>query len=316
MNYAIVRLIDATIGDRSDRTFMPNKTSKIMTNAKTWFITGASRGLGLHLTKMLLKNGHRVVATSRDGEQLRNIVGAAVRASAGAQEKQECRWVREWAGEEEETREQPYLDNFLSLSVNLTCEDQVQTAIRQTVQRFGSIDVVVNYAGYHSSDEEERGEVEGDAVEGLGDPITSGQFEVNVFGAFHVLKQVAPYLRSQGYGYVLNFSSAAVIEAAARDTLYAATKLAIQSLSESILGELNSKGILLKEMGPEAGENNPAKEACSLIQWVFNQDSIIWADHQVNHHPRNRHIQPYRPGNLCQSAMFVKSLLKSPLQGE
>lgn len=268
-----------------------------MTNAKTWFITGASRGLGLHLTKMLVENGHRVAATSRDGKQLRNIIGAATGSPAAEQEELESR------GKQEKTWEHPFLDNFLSLSVNLTYEDQVQTAIRQTIQRFGSIDVVVNYAGYHPSDEEE----------GLGDPITSGQFEVNVFGAFHVLKQVAPYLRSQGYGYVLNFSSAAVIEAAARDTLYAATKLAMQSLSESILDELNSKGILLKEMGAEAGENNPAKEACSLIQWVFNQDSIIWADHQVNHHSRNRHIQPYRPGNLCQSAMFVKSLLKSPL---
>jgi NAD(P)-dependent dehydrogenase (short-subunit alcohol dehydrogenase family) len=87
-----------------------------MDNQKVWFVTGASKGLGLTLVKQLLNNGYKVAATSRSIHDLNNAVGA--------------------------------LANFLPLAVSITDEKSVSAAINQTIGRFGRIDVVVNNAGY------------------------------------------------------------------------------------------------------------------------------------------------------------------------
>ncbi len=84
---------------------------------KTWFITGASRGLGADIAKAALRAGERVVATGRD----RNSVSSAVG---------------------------PDSDTVLTLALDVTDAGQAQTAVDAAVARFGGIDVLVNNAGY------------------------------------------------------------------------------------------------------------------------------------------------------------------------
>ncbi|KAA9354710.1 oxidoreductase [Larkinella humicola] len=88
-----------------------------MSTQKVWFVTGASKGLGLSLVKQLINTGYRVAATSRNLEDLRRAVGATD-------------------------------DRFLPLAVDLKTESSVAEAIQKTVDQFGQIDVVVNNAGY------------------------------------------------------------------------------------------------------------------------------------------------------------------------
>jgi NAD(P)-dependent dehydrogenase (short-subunit alcohol dehydrogenase family) len=88
-----------------------------MENEKVWFITGASKGLGLALAKQLLHAGHKVAATSRDTESLIKAINYEGNA-------------------------------FLPLGVQLGNDSQVAAAIQQTKEQFGRIDVVVNNAGY------------------------------------------------------------------------------------------------------------------------------------------------------------------------
>lgn len=85
-------------------------------NQKVWYITGASKGLGLALVKQLLSEGKKVAATSRSIEDLKKAIGDA--------------------------------DNFLPLQVNLLSEESIEKSIQATVGQFGRIDVVVNNAGY------------------------------------------------------------------------------------------------------------------------------------------------------------------------
>ncbi|WP_373376329.1 SDR family oxidoreductase [Cupriavidus nantongensis] len=85
--------------------------------SRTWFITGASKGVGQKLATRLLEQGHRVAATSRTAASLTQAFGAAS-------------------------------DRFLPLEVDLTNDRSVQEAIEKTVQWFGVLDVVVNNAGY------------------------------------------------------------------------------------------------------------------------------------------------------------------------
>lgn len=91
---------------------MGNQVSK-----KTWFVTGASKGMGLLLTKLLLEKGENVAATSRDGAQLKSKVGVST-------------------------------PNFLPLSLDITDSAEVQKAIEKTVLYFGGLDVLVNNAGF------------------------------------------------------------------------------------------------------------------------------------------------------------------------
>ncbi|MBC3539050.1 SDR family oxidoreductase [Rufibacter sediminis] len=88
-----------------------------MDSAKAWFITGASKGLGLALTKLVLAKGDKVVATSRNTESLSKSIG--------------------------ENNE-----NFLPLQVDITSDAEVKDAVNRSIEKFGKLDVVVNNAGY------------------------------------------------------------------------------------------------------------------------------------------------------------------------
>jgi NAD(P)-dependent dehydrogenase (short-subunit alcohol dehydrogenase family) len=88
-----------------------------METRKVWFVTGASKGLGIQLVKKLLANNYRVVATSRSVQSLIKELGESS-------------------------------DDFLPLEMNLTDNENVKAAIAQCINHFGQIDVVVNNAGY------------------------------------------------------------------------------------------------------------------------------------------------------------------------
>lgn len=83
---------------------------------KVWFVTGASKGLGLALVKELLANNYHVAATSRNQQSLKEAVGKR--------------------------------KDFLPVELDLTNDRDVAKAIEAAVDHFGQIDVVVNNAGY------------------------------------------------------------------------------------------------------------------------------------------------------------------------
>jgi len=88
-----------------------------MQDKKVWFITGASKGLGLSLVKKLLNEGYRVAATSRNKNKLTEAV--AVDSNL-----------------------------FMPLEVDLSDDQSIGEAIKTTINTFGEINVVVNNAGY------------------------------------------------------------------------------------------------------------------------------------------------------------------------
>jgi NAD(P)-dependent dehydrogenase (short-subunit alcohol dehydrogenase family) len=92
-----------------------NKERSNMT--KTWFITGAARGLGAEVARSALANGDNVVATARDIESARKSLGQQT-------------------------------DRLLLLPLDVTAPDAVTSAVTAAVDRFAAIDVLVNNAGY------------------------------------------------------------------------------------------------------------------------------------------------------------------------
>ncbi len=127
---------------------------------KIWYVTGASKGLGLALVKKLLEKGYQVAATSRSRASLEKAIG-----------KQD-------------------LQNFLPLEVDLTNPSSVIASIKATLDTFGKLDVVVNNAGYGI----------GGTLEELNDKEIEESFDVNLYGTINVIKAVLPYFRAQKSG--------------------------------------------------------------------------------------------------------------------
>jgi NAD(P)-dependent dehydrogenase (short-subunit alcohol dehydrogenase family) len=174
-----------------------------MESSKVWLVTGASKGLGLSLTKKLLAGGYRVAATSRRKTALLEAVGA------------------------ESAR-------FLPLAVDLEDEKSVQDAIAATLEHFGTLNVVVNNAGYGQTG----------TLEELSDAEARQNFDVNVFGLLHVVRHAMPHLRAQGSGHIFNIASIGGYDGRfAGWGIYCATKFAVAGLSEGLAAEVNQFGV-------------------------------------------------------------------------
>lgn len=173
-----------------------------MDTKKVWLVTGASKGLGLSLVKRLLNEGYKVAATSRTVESLEKEVGTSA--------------------------------NFLPLEVNVTDEKSVSQAIAKTLETFGTIDVVVNNAGYGQLG----------TLEELSDKEARQNFDTNVFGLLNVMRNVMPHLRNKKSGHIINISSiAGFLGAFPGWGIYNATKFAVAGLTEAFSAEASSLGI-------------------------------------------------------------------------
>ncbi|MBO0607459.1 SDR family NAD(P)-dependent oxidoreductase [Myceligenerans salitolerans] len=176
----------------------------------TWFVTGASRGLGLDLVRRLLQRGDNVAATTRSTERLTT----ALRASDTSR--------------------------LLALPVELADEDQVAHAVTSTQERFGGLDVVVNNAGYGYLG----------AVEEVSDADARAMFDVQVFGAWNVLRAVLPGFREARSGHVINVSSVLGLLSFPGWSLYTAGKFALEAITESLAAEVADHGIRVNLVEP------------------------------------------------------------------
>lgn len=174
-----------------------------MSTKKVWFVTGASKGLGLALVQRLLKEGYKVATTSRDANALRKEAG--------------------YEG-----------DNFLPLQVDINSNEAVQKAVAEIIAKLGNIDVVVNNAGYGQlgtleelTDEEARKNFDVN-VFGTLNVIRSVMpyYRKQKSGAFFNISSIAGFMGTfPGWG------------------IYNATKFAVAGLTEALFAEAKSMGI-------------------------------------------------------------------------
>lgn len=174
-----------------------------METKKVWFVTGASKGLGLTLVKKLVTNGYKVAATSRDINALISEVGVTS-------------------------------DQFLPIEMDIVTETSVQKAVQQTMEHFKTIDVVVNNAGYGQigtleelSDEESRRNFDVN-VFGLLNVIrqTMPHFREAKSGHFFNISSIGGYHGGfPGWG------------------IYCSTKFAVAGLTEGLQAEAKSFGV-------------------------------------------------------------------------
>ncbi|PYH77492.1 putative short chain oxidoreductase/dehydrogenase [Aspergillus uvarum CBS 121591] len=184
-----------------------------LTAPKVWLITGCSAGFGISIARTVLAKGHYVIASSRNPSKSPELVDEIT--SKGG------KWI--------------------ALDVT-SPEETVKKTIEEATAIHGRLDVVVNNAGYALV-----GSVEDSKLSNV-----QAQFETNVFGVLKVIKAVLPSMRAAQSGIIVNISSTGGLRSLPAVSMYAATKHAVEAISESLSLEVQSFGIriLLVEPGP------------------------------------------------------------------
>lgn len=133
-------------------------------------------------------------------------------------------------------------DRALTLALDVTDPAQVRNAVSAAQTQFGGIDVLVNNAGigYFA------------AVEESTDEEIRRIFEINVFGLSDVIRATLPGMRARRSGTIVNFSSIGGLRAFPAVGYYAATKFAVEGLTDALRQEVAPLGIdtLIVEPGP------------------------------------------------------------------
>lgn len=131
-------------------------------------------------------------------------------------------------------------DRLLLVRADVRDEQAVREAVERTLSRFGRIDVVANNAGYGLFG----------AVEEASDAQVRAVFDTNVFGVLNVLRATLPVLRAQRSGHILQGSSVYGQSAHPGVGLLAATKYAVEGLSDALAAELAPLGIKVTVIQP------------------------------------------------------------------
>ena len=179
--------------------------------ARTWFITGASSGFGSEIARQALERGDNVVAGARRLDSL------------------------------SELRDR-YAERVLLSRADVTDAADRERALREAIERFGRIDVLVNNAGH----------TQVGAVEETTDEELRDLFELHFFAPAALTRAVLPVMREQGGGWIVQMSSVGGQVTAPGFSAYCATKFALEGLSETLRDEVAPFGINVLIVEPGA----------------------------------------------------------------
>ncbi|MEL7694610.1 MULTISPECIES: oxidoreductase [Pantoea] len=175
-----------------------------------WFISGCSTGFGRELAQQTIARGFRVVVTARDTAKVADLVEGH--------------------------------DNALAVALDVTQQSSIDQAVQAALNAFGTIDVLVNNAGYGYQSSVEEGE----------EQEIRAQFDANVFGLFALTRAVLPAMRKARSGHIINITSVAGFIGFASSGYYSASKHAVEGWSDSLAQEAGPLGIHITcvEPGP------------------------------------------------------------------
>ncbi len=177
-------------------------------NGKVVIITGGSSGIGLATAKLLAEKGAKVVVSARHAD----TVQAAADSIPGA----------------------------LGIVADMTKPDDIQRLVKQTVDHFGRVDVLINNAG-----------------QGLHRPFEKLSIEdyrasadLNLYGPLLAMQAVIPLMRAQGGGAIINIGSGTTKRAMAGVGPYSSLKAALHQMTLVAREELAKDRIVVSIVHP------------------------------------------------------------------
>ncbi len=213
-----------------------------MEQSKVWLITGAGSGIGLEITKAALAAGHKVIAAGRNAAKVAKAIGEVTA-------------------------------DVLVVKMDVTDPQEIKVGVTAAIEKFGSIDVLVNNAGSFYA--------------GFFEELSQGQMErqmaVNLFGPMNVTRAVLPGMRKNKSGHIITISSTAGLVGYELCSGYAASKFGVEGWMESLAIELAPFGIRTTIVEPGFFRTN-----------LLEPSSTIWSELQIEDYAER--IAVLRPG--------------------
>jgi NAD(P)-dependent dehydrogenase (short-subunit alcohol dehydrogenase family) len=194
--------------------------------------------------------------------------------------------------------------SLLAQPLDVTDPLQAQQATKAAVSRFGRIDVLVNNAGCG---------VLG-AVEEVSDATTRAAFDTNVFGLLNVTRAVLPVMRRQRSGHVLNVSAMGGFAQSPGWGIYAATKFAVEGLSEAMHSELGPLGVKVTIIEPGSFRTDFLDDTSLQTEQTVIGDYAATAGVVRERASKRNHSQPGDPAKAAAVIVGITTLPEPPLR--
>ena len=232
---------------------------------KTWLITGSSRGFGWELAQAVLDSGDTVLATARRPSQLDELV-------------------------------RKHGDRVRTFGLDVTDATAARAAVQSAVDEFGSLDVVVNNAGYGNSA----------PIEDFPDDDFRAEIETNLFGVVNVTKAALPVMRAQRSGHIIQFSSiGGRVGGTPGLGAYQTAKWGVEGFSEVLANEVKPLGIKVTIIEPGGFRTDWAGSSMRILPVREDYDQTVGA--------MNRYRQstaPSWPGDPARAARIIVDIAR------
>ncbi|WP_443945124.1 oxidoreductase [Pedobacter sp. AW1-32] len=201
---------------------------------KVWFITGSSKGLGKSLTAAVLAAGDFVVATARNVDALIDFVSQ-------------------------------YKEQVLALKLDVQVDADIENAVKQAIEHFGRIDVLVNNAGFGVTG----------AAEAFTQEQVQSQLEVNFYAPIAITRAILPFMRAQRSGHILQISSIGGRVGNMGLSIYQAAKFGLAGFSEALRKEVEPLNIQVTSIEPGGFRTEWAGSSMSFAPDVEGYENTV-----------------------------------------
>ena len=188
------------------------RTHRFSLRDRVVLITGGSRGLGLVLARQICAVGGKVALIARDADELERAKADLARRGGAA----------------------------LTVQGDLLDTGQIQSAIRQIIDRFGKIDILINNAGI----------IEVGPLQHMTREDFERAMRLHFWAPFELISQIVPEMRTWGGGRIVNISSIGGKVAVPHLAPYSASKFALTGFSDALRAELARDNIHVTTVTP------------------------------------------------------------------
>src|ERR1700678_1763522 len=238
---------------------------------QVWLVTGSSRGLGRAIVEASLAAGNKVLATTRDIESLHDL-------------------------------SERHGDQLKLFALDVTDESAAASAVKAALGAFGSLEVVINNAGYGNLS----------SVEDTPMSDFRAQIETNLFGTIIVTKAALPYFRQRKAGHFVQFSSMGGRIGPPGRGPYSAAKWGVEGFSEVLSREVAPLGIKITIVEPGGFRTDFAGSSTELREGRAEYDSTVGATVRFQRNYNGK--QPGDPAKAAAALLKLVSMAEPPLR--